>query len=147
MLEAVVEGVEDEEGLTRLARGRLKANCQQLVVALEGMIGDHQVLFKQQIRYVEKLEDWIERLSEKIARPIRPFESHICAIDEVPGLRWRGAEEIVAETRIDMSRRPVRPPVRRRQRGCARTAARRLTRGPGTGRSARRRRQAASHRR
>jgi transposase len=108
MLEALAEGVEDTEELTGLARGRLKAKREQLLVALEGLIGDHQrFLLKEQLRHVEELEERIDRLSKEIARRMRPFESQIRALDEVPGVGRRGAEEIIAETGIDMSRFPT----------------------------------------
>lgn len=108
MLEALAEGVEDAEELTGLARGRLKAKREELLVALEGLIGDHQrFLLKEQLRHVEELEERIERLSEEITRRMRPFESQIRALDEVPGVGRRGAEEIIAETGTDMSRFPT----------------------------------------
>jgi transposase len=108
MLEALAGGVEDSEQLADLARGRLKAKREELLAALDGVMSDHQrFLLKEQLRHVDELEDRIDRLSEEIARRMRPFEAQIAAIDEIPGLGRRGAEEILAETGIDMGRFPT----------------------------------------
>jgi transposase len=108
MLEAMAGGEENNEQLADLARGRLKAKRKELLAALDGVMSDHQrFLLKEQLRHVDELEDRIDRLSEEIARRMRPFEAQIAAIDEIPGLGRRGAEEILAETGVDMKRFPT----------------------------------------
>lgn len=108
MLEAMAGGEEDNEHLADLARGRLKAKRGELLAALDGVTSDHQrFLLKEQLRHVDELEDRIDRLSEEIVRRMRPFEAQIAAIDEIPGVGRRGAEEILAETGVDMGRFPT----------------------------------------
>jgi transposase len=107
MLGALASGVEDAEELTALARGRLKSKRDELVRALDGIVGAHQrFLLAEQLRHVEELEARIERLSEEITRRMRPFEVQLAALDEIPGVGLTGAQEIVAETGVDMSRFP-----------------------------------------
>jgi len=108
MLEAMAGGEENNEQLADLARGRMRAKRKELLAALDGVMSDHQrFLLKEQLGHVDELEHRIDRLSEEIARRMRPFEAQIAAIDEIPGLGRRGAEEILAETGVDMARFPT----------------------------------------
>ncbi|MDA8118048.1 MAG: IS110 family transposase [Actinomycetota bacterium] len=107
MLDALAAGVEDAAALTALARGRLKAKHDDLLRALDGIMGAHQrFLLAEQLRHVDELEARIERLSEEIARRMLPFEAQLAALDEIPGVGLIGAQEIVAETGVDMGRFP-----------------------------------------
>jgi transposase len=108
MLEALAAGTEDPEELTALARGRLKAKREALVLALDGIMGAHQrFLLAEQLRHVDELEERIERLSEEIGRRMRPLEAQLDALDQIPGMGRTGAEEIIAETGVDMTRFPT----------------------------------------
>lgn len=108
MLEALAAGTEDPEELTALARGRLKAKREALLLALDGLMSSHQrFLLAEQLRHVDELEERIERLSEEIGRRMCPCEAQLDAIDEIPGVGRTTAEEIIAETGVDMSRFPT----------------------------------------
>jgi transposase len=107
MLKALVDGCEDPEKLAELALGRLRKKRDELVRALEGIMGAHQrFLLEEQLRHIEELNARVERLSSEIARRMLPFEHVLVAIDEIPGIARTGAEEIIAETGVDMSRFP-----------------------------------------
>lgn len=106
-------GAANNEQLADLARGRMRAKRNELLAALDGVMSDHQrFLLKEQLGHVDELERRIDRLSEEIARCMRPFEAQIAAIDEIPGLGRRGAEEILAETGVDMGRFPTSRHIR-----------------------------------
>lgn len=107
MLGALAAGVDDAEELAALARGRLKSKRDELVRALDGIMGGHQrFLLIEQLRHVEELEARIERISEEVETRMRPFEAQLAALDEIPGVGITGAQEIIAETGVDMSRFP-----------------------------------------
>lgn len=108
MLKALVDGCDDPEELADLALGRLRKKRDELVRAFDGLMGAHQrFLLEEQLRHIDELHARVERLSREIARRMRPFEEALAAIDEIPGIARTGAEEIIAETGVDMSRFPT----------------------------------------
>jgi transposase len=105
MLDRIVKGHDDPEELAELAIGRLRTKKAELVKALDGLIGVHQrFLLDEQLRHIEELENRITRLTEEIETRMRPFEAAVDAIDEIPGIGRIGAQEILAEIGLDMSR-------------------------------------------
>ena len=107
MIEALVAGVGDPEALAKLARGRLQEKHEELVRALEGCVGVHQrFMLGEQLRHLDEIDARVDRLSEEIQRRLHPFEVQLCALDEIVGIGRRGAEEVIAETGVDMSRFP-----------------------------------------
>lgn len=107
MLRALISGEEDLETIAGLARGRLREKHQELIQALEGVLGDHQTfLLEQQLSHIEDLERRIEALSEEVSERLNPFDDLIERLDDVPGLARRGIEDILAEIGTDMSPYP-----------------------------------------
>ncbi|TLN14247.1 IS110 family transposase [bacterium] len=105
MVEALVAGENDAEALASLARGRLRDKHDELVQALQGFMGTHQrFMLAEQLHHIDELDARVERLSEEIERRLRPFQTQLFALDGIVGLGRRGAEELVAETGVDMSR-------------------------------------------
>jgi transposase len=108
MLERIIQGHDDPEDLAGLALGRLRTKKDELVKALDGLIGPHQrFLLEEQLRHIQELEDRISRLTQEIESRMRPFEAAVDAIDEIPGIGRIGAQEIIAEIGVDMSRFPT----------------------------------------
>jgi transposase len=108
MLDRIVKGYEDPEDLANLAIGRLRTKRDDLVRALDGLMGAHQrFLLEEQLRHIEEIEQRITRLTEEIEKRMRPFEAAVDAIDEIPGIGRIGAQEILAEIGIDMTRFPT----------------------------------------
>jgi transposase len=107
MLRRIVEGVEDPEVLAGLAQGRLRNKHEDLVRALRGLVGSHQrLVLSEQLSHLEDLEGRIARLSEEIARRLGPFDRSLQALDQIPGIGRRTAEDLVAEIGLDMTRFP-----------------------------------------
>lgn len=107
MLRKIADGVEDPEELADLARGRLKDKRESLVRALRGVIGSHQrLLLAEQLSHIDELDGRIARLSDEIGRRMSPFAGALEALDTIPGVGLRTAEDVVAEIGIDMSRFP-----------------------------------------
>jgi len=103
-----VEGVGDPAALAQLARGRLQDKHEELVRALEGYVGAHQrFMLGEQPRHLDEIDARVDRLGEEIERRLLPFEPQLRALDEIVGMGRRGAEEIIAETGVDMSRFPT----------------------------------------
>ncbi|MBC7078260.1 MAG: IS110 family transposase [Synergistales bacterium] len=107
ILACLVRGETNPEKLAELARGRLKKKREELAEALEGILGPHQrMMLAIQLRHIDFLEQEIARLDREIEERMRPFAQALERVDEIHGLGRRNAEEIVAETGVDMSRFP-----------------------------------------
>jgi len=107
ILEALVQGNTDPESLAGLAKGKLRRKNEQLARALQGLIGPHQrMMLSTQLGHIRFLDGQIERLNREVEERMRPFEEAIEAIDAIPGVGRRIAEEVLAETGADMAQFP-----------------------------------------
>ena len=107
MLEALVQGKTDPQLVASLAKGKLKKKSEQLARALQGLIGPHQrMMLSTQLEHIRFLDGQIERLDREIEERMRPFEKAVDAIDGIPGIGRRIAEEVLAETGTDMTQFP-----------------------------------------
>lgn len=108
MLEALVAGSNDPAALAELARGRLRPKLPQLQEALNGRFkAHHAVMVAEMLAHIDYLDSSIERLSARIAEVIAPFEWAVELLDTIPGIHRIGAEIIIAEIGVDMSRFPT----------------------------------------
>ena len=77
-------------------------------LALEGTVGAHQrFLLKSQIELIEVMEKQIEAINVEVEQRMRPFQAAIDLIDQIPGIARHGAEQIIAEIGVDMTRFPT----------------------------------------
>jgi transposase len=107
ILDALVSGVEDPKALASLAQGRLRGKLPALEEALEGLMAPHQrAMLESHLRHLDFLDEEIERMDEEVDSRMGPFEEAIQRVDEVPGIGRRDAQEILAETGLDMERFP-----------------------------------------
>lgn len=107
ILAALVAGVTDAAALADLARGKLRAKLPALERALAGRFGPHQrFLVAQQLAHLEAVDDTIERVSDEIARRLRPCEATLDRLDAIPGVGRRTAEVLLAEVGTEVDRFP-----------------------------------------
>lgn len=107
ILQVIVEGVADPTRLARLGNSRLKASREELAEALEGVVGTHQrMLLGVIIRHIEYLDSEVAVLDKEVEKRMCPVAEEVKAIDAIPGVGRRTAEEILSETGTDMSRFP-----------------------------------------
>ena len=105
MLEALAAGGEDPQVMANLAVGNLRAKRPHLQHALTGSVGPHQrFMLQSQLRLIEQLEAEIEAITTQVEEAMRPFEAAVALLDEIPGVGRRTAEQVLAETGIDMTR-------------------------------------------
>jgi transposase len=108
MLAALAAGSTDPAVLAELARGRLRPKVPQLQEALRGRFSDHHALIVgEMLAHIDYLDESIDRLSARIAKVSAPFEWAIQLLDTIPGVNRVGAEIIIAEIGVDMSRFPT----------------------------------------
>lgn len=107
MLEALIAGKADAQGMADLAKGRLREKRAQLVKALEGRVKPHhRFVLTELLCQIDSLDETITRFDEQIQQISAPFEEAVALLDTIPGVARRAAEMIVAEIGSDMSRFP-----------------------------------------
>lgn len=107
MLRRIIVGEDDPQALAALARDCLRDKHDALVEALRGQVGEHQRLLPAaQLQHIEELEAREARLSARIEQRLAPSAADLEALDTIPGVGRRTAEDLVAEIGTDMSRFP-----------------------------------------
>ncbi len=108
MLAELARGETDPEQLADLARGALRNKRAELEQALHGLMGPHQqMMLQSQLRHLNFLAEEIAQMDQEVSQRMDPFEEAIQVADAIPGIGRRGAEEILAEIGMDMSRFPT----------------------------------------
>ena len=132
MLEALIAGERDPRVLAGLARGKMKAKHAALIEALTGRFDDHHAelarMLLNQIDHltaqIGALTTWIEELITAIPAaqgvnadgttgpgagtgPDAAVADAITRLDEIPGISPLGAQVILAEIGLDMTRFPT----------------------------------------
>jgi transposase len=108
MVEALITGTAGPEAMAELARGPLRRKRNELVAALEGLVGPNQrLLWASHLRNLEFLTQEIERLTAEIEEQLRPSQELIERLDTIPGIGPRVAQALLAEIGADVSRFPT----------------------------------------
>lgn len=109
ILEALIRGETDPEGLVDLRRGRrLKATDEQLLEALRGGVREHhRFLLKLHLDQVDAVEAAVERVEARVGELIEPFREKVELLKTIPGVSETTARVIVAEIGLEMDRFPA----------------------------------------
>src|SRR6266550_4148869 len=132
MLEALIAGQRDPKVLAGLARGKMKAKRAALIEALTGKFdGHHAELARMLLDQIDALTGQIGTLTTRIEQLIAAIPAAqgvdadgttgpgagtgpgaarpdaITRLDEVPGISAHGAQIVLAETGLDMTRFPT----------------------------------------
>jgi len=108
MLEAMIEGEEDTSILADFALKKLKDKKEELKLALEGLLGAHQIyMLEKQLAHIDYVNELISKLDDEIEKRMTPFTEELKLLDSIPGVGKRTAEQIIAEIGTDMSRFPT----------------------------------------
>jgi transposase len=108
ILQALVNGERDSKKLATLAQGKLRAKPDKIEEALFGYFTEHHAfLLRQLLLQVEFVSARISECDQRAEELCRPFAETIRRLQTLPGVARRGAEQIVAELGVDMSRFPT----------------------------------------
>ncbi len=87
---------------------RIRASKEDIYLACEGFIDDHQKYLLQMIRKdIARTQELVDELSERIKTLLAPYDSAVERLKEVPGLSTKVVEDLVAEIGLDMSPFPT----------------------------------------
>ena len=108
MLEALIAGQRDPYVLARIARGSMRKKISVLQEALTGHFRDHHgYLLRMMLDRVDALTAQTEALTARIEEVIAPFAHQVAQLDEITGAGRAGAQELIAEFGVDMTRFPT----------------------------------------
>ena len=108
MMAALVAGQTNPKVLARLARGRMRVKIGALEEAFTGHFTDHHAfLLGAMLARIDALDADIAALEAKIEEMVAPFAQAVDKLDEIPGIGVIGAQVILAEIGVDMSRFPT----------------------------------------
>lgn len=98
ILTALAGGQHDPAQLAALADERVQRSPEELMDALNGSMSPVQrKLLKQHLDHLEQIDQQQEELSEMIAESMRENSEAIARLADIPGIRVRAAEQIIAE--------------------------------------------------
>jgi len=105
MLDALIAGQRDPHVLAQMARGAMRKKISVLQEALTGHFRDHHgYLLRMMLDRVDALTTQVQALTGRIEEVIAPFAHQAAQLDEVPGIGIIGAQEMIAEIGVDMTR-------------------------------------------
>jgi transposase len=108
MIEALIAGERDPEVLADMALTRMRPKIPDLREALVGHFDDHHALLaRMHLDHIDELTRLEGRLEEEVNNLMAPFAEAATHLVSVPGIGRRGAEVVVAEIGVDMSRFPT----------------------------------------
>lgn len=107
ILTELLAGESDPAVLADLAKGRLRNKQEALTQALTGVLQPHhRFLLVQHLSHIDQLDEQIAQLDVEIAERMRPFEAALARWEQLPGIRQRNAQVIVAELGADLQQFP-----------------------------------------
>src|SRR5690625_6885239 len=98
MLLTKYNGFENLNIIADYARGIIKQKKEQLKLALQGYIQEHQrFMIKTIIDHYDYLTNTIDMLDKEIAQRMSKYQEDIDRLDSIPGIATRMAEQMLAE--------------------------------------------------
>ena len=110
IMDHLIAGERNPRVLARLARGRARRKLAELEAALEGaefFTEAHAALLTTMLARIDRVTAEIDALSEVIEALMAPYEEQLAQAGSMPGWARRSAQDIIAETGVDMTRFPT----------------------------------------
>jgi transposase len=104
MLKALAEGGSAPAAMAELAKRRLRRKRDQLALALDGHLAEHQrFLLGMHLRRLEEIGRDLAAVEVAIGTAMRPFAAQQALLVTIPGVDALTAAAIVAEIGVDMT--------------------------------------------
>ena len=99
----VQNGAVTMEDIDAVYHRRLQASKEEIYLACEGFIDDHQKYLLQLIQKdIDQTQKLIDELSERIKNLLAPYDNAVERLKEIPGLSTKFVEDLIAEIGLDM---------------------------------------------
>ena len=107
MIKALIGGESDPAKLARFADRRVKVSQEKLREALRSRVtNNHRFLLRLHLNQFDALDAAIATIDQQVEANLAPFQSAVELVESIPGIKGVGAQVIVSEIGIDMSRFP-----------------------------------------
>jgi transposase len=109
MLDAIAGGERSARALAQLARGTMRRKAAALEEALDCTFftEEHAFVLSMMLAGIDHYTAQIAVLDERIAALCGPWEHQIAQLDGIPGFGVTSAQDLIAETGVDMSAFPT----------------------------------------
>jgi transposase len=110
IMDHLIAGERNPKVLAQLARRQARAKIPRLEEALEGtdfFTAAHAGLLRAMLERIDRAGAEIARLSQVIEELLAPYEEQLAQAESMPGWGRRAAQDVIAETGVDMSRFPT----------------------------------------
>lgn len=105
MVRALLCGEQSPRQIANLARGKMRKKIPLLARALEGhLLEHHKCLLKIELELVDAINGHITKLDAEISSRFEPYRAELELLDTMPGVDVHGAEYILSEIGVDMTR-------------------------------------------
>ena len=107
MIEALIAGETNPVKLASLASRRVKASPEELREALRGHVTKHhRFLLRLHLNQIDVLDATMATVDAQVEANLGPFRTAVDLLMSVPGIKNLGAQSILSEIGIDMTRFP-----------------------------------------
>lgn len=99
----VQNGAVTMEDIDEVYHRRIQASKEEIYLACEGFIDEHQKYLLQLIQKdIDQTQKLIDELSERIKKILAPYDNVVERLREIPGLSTKVVEDLIAEIGLDM---------------------------------------------
>jgi transposase len=107
IIEALIAGETNPVKLASLADRRVKASQEELREALRGRVTkQHRFLLRLHLNQIDSLAAAIATIDAQVEENLGPFRTAVEQVVSIPGIKDVGAQVIISEIGLDMSRFP-----------------------------------------
>jgi len=107
IIDAMLSGETNPEVLLELCHGRIKADREDIKLALEGKLTDHHKFMLGMIKKdIDQTEALINDLDKEIAKQLQPYAEELSLLKQIPGVGEQTAGALIAEIGVNMDAFP-----------------------------------------
>lgn len=103
IIDALLKGQTDPVLLASLCHGKVKAEKEEIILALEGKLTEHHKFMMRIIRRdIQQTEALINELDVEIEKQLLPYAQEVALLSEIPGVGHQTAGDLISEIGVDM---------------------------------------------